>query len=55
MASVAGKAGKVVPVVAAALDFYLQYREEQVKEEKAKYLASMRMALRNAFSDQAKS
>lgn len=54
LARLAGKAGKAVPYLAAALDLYLQYREEKVKEEKAKYLASMRIALRNAFADQAK-
>lgn len=54
LASMAGKAGKAVPFLAAALDFYLQYREEKVKEEKAKYLANLRLALRNAFAEQAK-
>jgi hypothetical protein len=54
VADFAGKAGKAIPFLAAALDFYLQYREEKAKEEKAKYLASMRSALRNAFADQAK-
>jgi len=54
LARLAGKAGKAVPYLAAALDLYLQYREEKVKEENAKYLAGMRIALRNAFADQAK-
>ena len=43
-----------MPWIAAALDGYLQYREEKVKEEKEKYLAGMWLALRNAFADQAK-
>jgi hypothetical protein len=54
LAKVAGGLGKAVPFLAAALDFYLQYREEKAKEEKAKNLANMRIALRNAFADQAK-
>lgn len=54
LADWAGKTAKAVPFFAAALDFYLQYREEKAKEEKAKYLANMRSALRNAFADQAK-
>jgi hypothetical protein len=52
LAKVAGKAGKAVPLLAAALDFYIQYREEKAKEEKARYLANMRLSLRNAFADQ---
>ncbi len=51
---VLGKAGKGLPFLATALDFYIQYREEKAKEEKARYLASLRLALRNTFADQAK-
>lgn len=54
IASVAGKLGKAVPFLAASLDFYLQYREEKVKEEKARFFAQLRQSLRNAFADQAK-
>jgi len=54
IANVAGKLGKAVPFLAASLDFYLQYREEKVKEEKARYFAQLRQSLRNAFADQAK-
>ncbi len=54
LAKIAGKVGKVVPYLTAALDFYLQYREEKAEDEKAKYLAEMRISLRNAFADQAK-
>ncbi len=51
---IASKAGKAVPYLATALDFYLQYRNEKAKDEKAKFLAHMRISLRNAFADQAK-
>lgn len=54
IAKVAGKFGKAVPFIAAALDFYTQYREEKVKEEKERFLANLRMALRGAFVDQAR-
>ena len=54
IASVAGKAGNAVPFLAAALDFYIQYREEKAKEEKARYLANIRFSLRSAFADQAR-
>jgi len=54
LAKVAGKAGKALPALTFALDLYLQYREEKIKEEKAIYLANLRQALRNAFADQAK-
>ncbi len=40
--------------IAAALDFYTQYREEKVKEKKERYLANLRMAMRGAFVDQAR-
>jgi GTPase SAR1 family protein len=53
VADIAGKAGKAVPYLVVALDFYLQYREENKKDEKAKYLTNMRISLRNAFADQA--
>lgn len=54
LANFAGKAGKAVPFLAAALDLYVQYREENVKEERARYLAGLRVTLRNAFAEQAK-
>lgn len=54
LAKFAGAAGKAVPFLAAALDFYVQYRGEKVKEERARYLAGLRVALRNSFADQAK-
>lgn len=53
LAKAAGKAGKAVPFFAAALDFYIQYREEKAKEEKERYFAKLRLALRAAFADQA--
>lgn len=53
LAKTAGKAGKAVPFLAAALDFYIQYREEKTKEEKERYLANLRLALRGAFAAQA--
>jgi hypothetical protein len=53
IANIAGKFGKSVPYLMVALDFYLQYKEESKKDEKAKYLANMRISLRNAFADQA--
>lgn len=53
-ADILGKVGKSLPFLAFALDSYLQYREEKVKEEKARYLATMRNTLRNAFAEQAK-
>lgn len=54
IANIAGKAAKALPFLAAGLDFYLQYREETIKEEKARYFAQLRQSLRNAFADQAK-
>lgn len=54
LAKLAGKAGKAMPVLMGVLDLYLNYREEKVKEEQARHLARMRMALRNAFADQAR-
>ncbi|WFP49304.1 50S ribosome-binding GTPase [Methylomonas sp. EFPC3] len=50
----AGKAQKALPFIGIALDLYLQYREEEAKEEKARYFASLRMSLRNVFAEQAK-
>ncbi|WP_044561776.1 GTPase [Azospirillum sp. B4] len=54
LAKIAGKVGKTIPYLIVALDFYLEYREEKEKDEKAKYLAEMRISLRNTFADQAK-
>lgn len=54
LAKVAGTAGKVVPFLMVALDFYLQYSEEKAKDERTRYAASLRVTLRNAFADQAK-
>ncbi len=53
IAGVAGAVGKAVPYLALALDFYLQHKKETKKDEKAKYLTNMRIALRHAFADQA--
>lgn len=53
VAQTAGKVSKALPLIATALEFYMQYREEKAKEEKARYLASLRQALRNAFAQQA--
>ena len=53
LAKGAGKAGKALPFITAALDFYMQYREEKAKEDKERYLANLRIALRRAFADQA--
>lgn len=54
LARAAGRAGKALPFLTAALDLYIQYREEKAKEQKARYLASLRLTLRSAFADQAK-
>jgi GTPase SAR1 family protein len=54
LAKTAGRLGKVMPYAAAALDLFLQYREEKIKSEQERYLASLRLALRRAFADQAK-
>ncbi len=54
LAQIAGKAGKAFPFLATAFDAYVEYRREQVKDQKARYLARMRLALRNAFADQAR-
>ena len=53
LAGIAGKGAKVLPFVAPLIDLYGQYREEEGKEKKARHLANLRMALRNAFADQA--
>ena len=49
-----GRLGKALPFVAAALDFYINYREEKAKDEQEQYLAKARIALRLAFAEQAK-
>ena len=54
IAKYAGKLGKAVPLIAVALDFYTQYKEERIKEEKERYLLNLRGALRGAFADQAR-
>jgi tRNA U34 5-carboxymethylaminomethyl modifying GTPase MnmE/TrmE len=51
---IAGKLSKALPFLSFALDSYLNYREEKVKEEREKHLANSRIALRNAFAGQAK-
>jgi hypothetical protein len=52
IAKILGKFGKAVPVFTFLLDVYLQYCEEKSKEEKRRYLANLRMALRGAFIEQ---
>jgi hypothetical protein len=37
-----------------SFDGQCQYREEKEKEEKGRYLAALRIAIRNSFADQAK-
>lgn len=54
LAKLAGRTGKAVPYLAAALDLYLQHREENKKGEQARLLAQMRLSMRNAFADQAR-
>lgn len=54
LASAAAKAGKAVPFIAAALDLYIQVREEAAKDAQARHFAGMRLALRNAFAEQAR-
>lgn len=51
---IAGKFSKALPFLAFAIDSYINYREEKVKEEREKHLANSRIALRNAFASQAK-
>lgn len=53
LAKAAGKLGKALPFLSFAVDSYINYREEKVKEEKEKHLANSRIALRNAFATQA--
>lgn len=54
LASAAAKASKAVPFIAAALDLYIQVREEAAKDAQARHFAGMRLALRNAFAEQAR-
>lgn len=54
LASAAAKAGKAVPFITAALDLYIQVREEAAKDAQARHFAGMRLALRNAFAEQAR-
>lgn len=54
LAEFAGKVGKAVPFLAFALDLYINYHEEKDKEKKERYLANMRISLRETFADQAK-
>ena len=53
MADALGKVGKALPLIAFAFDTYIQYREEKAKEEKVRFLATLRHTLRNTFADQA--
>lgn len=52
LAKWAGKAGKALPFLAAAVDAYANYQEEKVKEERERHRAQMRIALRHAFANQ---
>jgi tRNA U34 5-carboxymethylaminomethyl modifying GTPase MnmE/TrmE len=54
LARIAGRVSKAAPYLASALDFYIQHREENKKGEQARYLAQMRISMRNAFADQAR-
>lgn len=54
LASAASKLSKAAPFFATVLDMYVQYREEKAKDEQARYFANMRLALRNAFAEQAR-
>lgn len=53
IAKSAGKAAKAVPYVAAVLDFYLAYREEQEEHKRQQHLAKARLSIMRAFQDQA--
>lgn len=53
LAGVMSRAGKAMPLVAAALDFYCQYQDEKAEAEQEKQLAQARQALNKAFYEQA--
>lgn len=54
LAKTAGKVADVIPYVAVVLSIYQQHCEEKTKEAKERSLAQMRVAVRNAFADQAR-
>ena len=49
----AGHAGKALPFLAAALDYYIAHQEERAEAERERQLARSRLALRKAFHAQA--
>lgn len=53
LAKVAGKVAKALPYLAAALDFYLAYREEKEEAARNQRLAESRLAIMRCFRDQA--
>ena len=53
LAKGAGRLSKALPFVAVAIDAWLNYREEKAEEQRQKHVATLRLAVRRAFSEQA--
>ena len=53
IASGLGKAAKAAPFVAAAVDFYVAYREEKEEAARHQHLAKARLTVMRGFRDQA--
>ena len=52
-AATAGKAGKALGPLAAAIDFYVEYRDEKNRDEKERQLAKIRLSMQREFQNMA--
>ncbi len=52
-AATAGKAGKALGPLAAAVDFYVEYRDEKNRDEKERQLAKIRLSIQREFQNMA--
>ena len=52
-AATAGKAGKALGPLAAAIDFYVEYRDEKKRDEKERQLAKIRLSMQREFQNMA--
>lgn len=48
-----GWAEKAIPIIAVGIELWLNYREAKAKEQRERYLARCRSAMRRAFNEQA--
>ena len=52
-AATAGKASKALGPLAAAVDFYVEYRDEKNRDEKERQLAKIRLSMQREFQNMA--